>query len=196
VRKQFMTSRIAMAGVVGLAALTLSACGGSDETSAAKGKGKAASTPAATMKLSSTDVAADGKVPAWARGKYPEYCESGENRSPSFTWTAPPAGTKSLVMMMTDLTVVGYTHWVVMDIPPTTTSLASAPQGKVTTGVLGRTISGPSTYLGPCVVGNIYQYTIYALDQPLGGSKDTSIVEAEPLMAGHVLAKSSLSVHL
>ena len=55
-------------------------------------------------------------------------CE-GQNVSPSLSWSGAPAGTKSFALTVYDPdapTGSGWWHWVVVNLPPTTTSLPKA----------------------------------------------------------------------
>ena len=61
-------------------------------------------------------------------------CDGG-NTSPALTWRNPPAGTKSYVLTVYDPdapTGIGWTHWVVANIPAETRSLPAAitPEGQ------------------------------------------------------------------
>ena len=61
-------------------------------------------------------------------------CDGG-NTSPALTWRNPPAGTKSYVLTVYDPdapTGIGWTHWVVANIPAATRSLPAAitPEGQ------------------------------------------------------------------
>lgn len=138
--------------------------------------------------LTSPDVTADGSVPTWAVGSFAGYCD-GENRSIALHWSGAPTETVAFAVSMIDAT---YVHWVVMDIPATASGLAATPDGAVSEGVVGTSIAGGGGYVGPCVEGHEYVYTVYALDTTVGGTEQTSWSAAEALMAGHVLASASL----
>ena len=43
----------------------------------------------------------------------------GEDRSPTLIWTAPPAGTVEMALLVTDDDADGFVHWAVAGIPPT-----------------------------------------------------------------------------
>lgn len=56
---------------------------------------------------------------------------TGRNVSPQLSWSGAPAGTKSYAIQMFDPdapTGSGFWHWVVFNIPPTTTSLPKGPE--------------------------------------------------------------------
>jgi Raf kinase inhibitor-like YbhB/YbcL family protein len=99
---------------------------------------------------------------------------SGQNVSPALKWSGAPAGTQSFAVTVYDPdapTGSGWWHWVVYDIPATTTELAEHAGnsgGKLPTGALqGRTDFGSAGYGGPCPPAgdkpHRYIFTVYAL---------------------------------
>ena len=98
---------------------------------------------------------------------------TGQNISPALEWSNPPAGTKSYAVTMYDPdapTGSGWWHWVMYNIPATTTSLPAgagngrnAPRGSAQ----GPTDFGSKGYGGPCPpVGDKphhYHLTVFAL---------------------------------
>jgi Raf kinase inhibitor-like YbhB/YbcL family protein len=96
--------------------------------------------------------------------------------SPPLSWTAVPPGTESyaIVMVGPDSTGAGsYYHWVIWDIPATTTGLPEAvaqmampsvPAGsqQISPGIDGATWPG---YAGPCPpIPIAYTFTVFALN--------------------------------
>lgn len=153
---------------------------------------EAASLPG-LLTLTSPDLDADGRLPAWATGAFRGFCE-GDNRSPSFTWTDAPAGTAGYVLLMTDVADPGFVHWVVTGIPGDATGLAPADDGQVAEGVVGSSLAGPGRYVGPCVVDNSYRFVLHALDEPVTGGAGTSLSSVAGSIAGHVLDTAELVV--
>jgi Raf kinase inhibitor-like YbhB/YbcL family protein len=98
---------------------------------------------------------------------------NGQNISPALQWTNPPAGTKSFAVTVYDPdapTGSGWWHWVMYNIPATTTALPAgagngrnAPRGSDQ----GTTDFGTKGYGGPCPpVGDKphhYNFTVFAL---------------------------------
>jgi Raf kinase inhibitor-like YbhB/YbcL family protein len=98
---------------------------------------------------------------------------NGQNISPALDWVNAPAGTKSFAVTVYDPdapTGSGWWHWVMYNIPATTTSLAAgagtgrnAPRGSAQ----GRTDFGTKGYGGPCPpVGDRphhYHFKVFAL---------------------------------
>ena len=99
---------------------------------------------------------------------------SGNNVSPQLSWTNTPAGTKSFVLTMFDPdapTGSGFWHWVVVNIPASTSALAngaSKDAAKLPIGSLEtRTDLGAPGYAGPCPPARDtprrYVFTLHAL---------------------------------
>ena len=165
----------------------------------------------------------------------------GANLSPAINWSGAPDGTKSFAIIChdpdvpskpddvnqadreipDDLPRVDFYHWVLVDIPATTTALAEgADSGEVTAGGKepGATANGVrginnytdwfagdadmkgnyGGYDGPCPPWNDsimhhYHFTVYALDvDSLGLDGVFGGPEALAAMDGHVLAKGTI----
>src|SRR5580693_6492461 len=127
-----------------------------------------ASPAAAAMTLSSTDIRPGG--PIAAAQIYPR-C-GGQNISPQLSWSGAPGGTRGLVLTMIDLDVKpsDWSHWIVVDLPPSATGL---PRGVKT--LPGKAVAvagnfGDARYDGPCPPPGTgvhrYQFTIWAMPQP------------------------------
>ena len=128
----------------------------------------AAAPAMAAMALTSNDIGPGAAIPS--AQIYPR-C-GGENISPELTWSGAPPGTKSLVLTMIDTSVKPsqWSHWIVVDLPPTATTLA---RGTKTLPGAARAISsnfGDASYDGPCPPSGSgvheYQLTIWALPIP------------------------------
>jgi Raf kinase inhibitor-like YbhB/YbcL family protein len=79
------------------------------------------------LEITSADVADGGH---WAKPQYSAMfgVPGGEDRSPQLTWSGAPEGTKSFLVSVYDPeapTPSGFWHWMVADIPATTTELPS-----------------------------------------------------------------------
>jgi Raf kinase inhibitor-like YbhB/YbcL family protein len=119
----------------------------------------------AAMTLTSNDIQPGAEIaPAQI---YPR-C-GGENISPQLTWSGAPRGTKSFVLTMIDLSVKPsqWSHWVVIDLPPDSTSI---PRGSKTLPGGAKAIPsnfGDPSYDGPCPPKGTgvheYNLTIWAL---------------------------------
>jgi Raf kinase inhibitor-like YbhB/YbcL family protein len=123
--------------------------------------------PAFALQLTSPDIK-DG-VPIAQEQLYTR-C-GGSNVSPALAWSGAPAGTKSFAVTAIDLSVKpnGWSHWIVLDLPPTATSLgkgaALPPGAKAMTSDFG-----DASYDGPCPPPGSgvhqYQFTVWALGTP------------------------------
>lgn len=133
---------------------------------------------------------------------------SGDNISPSLTWKNAPAATKSFAVTVYDPdapTGSGWWHWVVFNIPASTTSL---PAGAGTTGsatmvtgaVQSRTDFGSFGYGGPCPPQgdklHRYIFTVYALkvakldaDQNASGALVGYMINANHIAKATITAK-------
>ena len=129
----------------------------------------------ARFNLTSTDLTNGGTIPN--AHVFNEFGCKGNNVSPALAWSGAPPDTKSFALMVHDPdapTGSGWWHWVVYNIPPTTTSLPAGagdtkknlmPAG----AVQGRNDYGSVGYGGPCPPpGNPhhYHFRVYALKVP------------------------------
>jgi Raf kinase inhibitor-like YbhB/YbcL family protein len=120
--------------------------------------------PAAAMELTSPDIREGAPI---AKEQVYTRC-GGENVSPALSWMGAPAGTKSFAITAIDHNVPpnDWSHWIVIDIPPGTTSLgkgASLPTGAQAM----MTDFGDAAYGGPCPPpgsgAHHYEFTVWAL---------------------------------
>jgi hypothetical protein len=124
----------------------------------------------------------------------------GEDLSPALSWSEPPAGTQSLVLVFDDPDAPAGTwdHWLLFNIPATIRSL---PEGVPADG----TVEGIGThgsnswhrlgYGGPCPpkgTTHRYFFRLYALDTLLDLGAGAGKTEIETTMEGHVLAEGQL----
>ena len=145
---------------------------GAQATKAQKEKMKVApARPAASFRVTAPDLVSRGRI---ALGHvYNGMGCGGQNLSPALQWSNAPTGTKSFAVTMYDPdapTGSGWWHWVMYNIPASTTSLAdgagngrNAPSGSAQ----GMTDFGTKGYGGPCPpVGDKphhYHITVFAL---------------------------------
>lgn len=96
---------------------------------------------------------------------------TGGNQSPQLSWKNAPEGTKSFAVTIYDPdapTGSGWWHWVVYDIPATTTSLPADLKNQAPEGAkLGRTDFGAKGFGGACPPpkdkAHRYVITVFAL---------------------------------
>jgi Raf kinase inhibitor-like YbhB/YbcL family protein len=150
--------------------------------------------PSDTFQLTSSDADPDGYLPPTAQGDVTPYCPGGENVSPSLEWIGAPDGTESFVLLMTDRSFNDYSHWVVTNIPADTSALLPAKSGAITEGVVGSNARAAGGYIGPCIAGRAYDYTLYSLDTTIDGDASTTASEAASLMDGHILGTATVQL--
>jgi len=143
----------------------------------------------AKFTLSSTDLTEGGRI-AEAQ-VFNEFGCKGGNVSPALSWGGAPADTQSFALLVHDPdapTGSGWWHWVVYNIPASTTSLpagAGDPKKKLMPAgaVQGRTDYGSVGYGGPCPPPgkpHHYHFQLYALKV----AKLDLPADASPAMVG------------
>jgi Raf kinase inhibitor-like YbhB/YbcL family protein len=131
---------------------------------------------------------------------------TGKNLSPELHWTGAPAGTQSFAVNIYDPdapTGSGWWHWVVINLPATTTSLpqgAGAADGsKLPAGTQQiRTDYGTKGYGGPCPPQgdkpHRYIVTVHALKVPkLDVPADATAALAGFMVNANTLAKATFT---
>ena len=147
-----------------------------------------------TMNLSSTSFQDGSQIPA-------KFTCSGAGISPQLAWTAPPAKTASLALIVTDPDAPRGTwvHWVLYNLPAAGTR--ALPEGlpaldQLPDGALqGRNDFGKIGYGGPCPPPGSphhYVFTLYALDAKLNLPVGATRAQVEAAMQGHILASGRL----
>lgn len=174
--------RIALVLTLAGTSMSLLGCGGGSAGAPcpenAAGAGGASDVPLSeaitaprTLQVQSTDFV-DGQ-PMPVENSFSGFGCTGQNKSPSIAWSGAPPDTKSYAIVAHDPdapTGVGFFHWLVFDIPATTTSLGANAATSLPEGVQsGHTDFGAQSYGGPCPPpGSPHRYifTVYALDVP------------------------------
>ncbi|HEX5044357.1 MAG TPA: YbhB/YbcL family Raf kinase inhibitor-like protein [Candidatus Polarisedimenticolaceae bacterium] len=123
------------------------------------------------------------------------YTCDGSDTAPPLSWSAIPAGARSLVLIVDDPDAPGGTwvHWIVYNLPPAAKNLA--PGGALPKGALqGRNGWRKTAYGGPCPPSGRHRYShrLYALDTVLPDLQGPSKATLEQAMEGHVLAQAEL----
>ncbi len=121
-----------------------------------------------------------------------KYSCDGEDLNPPLTIEGVPKESKSLALIVDDPDAPHGTfdHWVVWDIPPSTTKIAenSVPG---TEGLNGARQKG---FMGPCPPSGTHRYffKVYALDTELKLGAKTTKRDLEKALENHILAKGEL----
>lgn len=125
----------------------------------------------------------------------------GQNQSPQLSWSNAPEGTKSFAITIHDSdapTGSGWWHWIVIDIPSNTTSLARGAGSEGATGMLQiKNDYGSASFGGPCPPEghgiHTYTITIHALDVEKLGIDDTVSAPVAGFNIGaHTIGKASI----
>ena len=147
----------------------------------------------ATLALSSTSFQGGGKIPS-------QYTCDGADTSPQLSWPAPPAGTKSFALIMSDPDAPGgtFVHWVLYDIPAVNRELpAGIPKQSqlADNSRQGKNDFGKTGYGGPCPPGGTHHYvfSLYALDATIDLPPGATRSQLETAMKGHILAHGELT---
>lgn len=124
----------------------------------------------------------------------------GANVSPDLQWSVPPAGTKSLALVMHDPdALVDFTHWIVFDLRPDAGSLAEGASGQ---GILpqgsteGMNDFDQRGYGGPCPPGDKphrYVFHVYALDTRLELTASVNRRQLDSAISRHILADGEIT---
>ena len=146
------------------------------------------------MELSSPAFAPGGAIPMR------HTCE-GDDLAPALVWSGPPAGTKSLALIVDDPDApdpaapkMTWVHWVLYDIPPTLRGLPDGGRPAIAAARDGLNDWKRTGYGGPCppVGRHRYFFKLYALDAALGDLQQPTKAKLEQAMHGHVLASVEL----
>lgn len=126
----------------------------------------------------------------------------GADVSPPLAWTDPPARATAFVLIADDPDAPRGTwvHWVLFDMPASTTQLPENVARSDTPAGLGDAHQGRNDfhktgYGGPCPPpGSAHRYffKLYALDAPLALRAGATKQDVERAMQGHVLGTAQL----
>jgi Raf kinase inhibitor-like YbhB/YbcL family protein len=116
----------------------------------------------ATLTVTSTDFTEGAAIPA-------DFTCKGAGRAPSLSWSGDTKGAKALAVVVDDPDAPSgtYVHWIVLDLPASTTALSS-------NGVRGlkeaKNSSSKKGWTPPCPPSGLhhYRFTVYALKQATG----------------------------
>ncbi len=143
-----------------------------------------------TLVLTSSAFAAGEAIPSRHTGE-------GDDVSPPLVWTAPPANTREICLLVEDPDAPRpqpWVHWLVAGLPAGTTSLAEGVrqgfvEGHNDFGDIGW--GGPMPPKGHGV--HRYIFKVMAVDRPTSLRRGFSKRELLDAIAGHVLADGQLT---
>jgi hypothetical protein len=145
------------------------------------------------MQLNSAAFTEGGAIPA------KHTCDA-KNVSPPLKWSGVPASAKSLALIVDDpdAPVGTWVHWVLYDLPATTTGLAEdLPRSQYVTGGAKQGLNDFKHlgYGGPCPPPgkpHRYFFKLYALDAVLDLKPGLTKRDLEQAMEKHLLAQAQL----
>jgi Raf kinase inhibitor-like YbhB/YbcL family protein len=142
------------------------------------------------LAVTSRSFESNGAIPV-------DYTCDGADRSPQLTWSAPPSGTKSFAILVTDPDAAGgeFVHWVAYGIRADATSIPEATDAAELGGLSGTNGFNRTGYSGPCppkMELHTYAFRVYALDAVLAPRSSESGDDLLNDMNGHVLAEGML----
>ncbi len=127
-----------------------------------------------------------------------EYTCDGAGTAPMLTWSAVPAGTRSIAILVDDPDAARgpFTHLLVTNLPADQESLDLGTALPVGTSE-SRNDSGTTGYLAPCPEDGThhYHFRVYALDARVARAPATRAVTRAAFLRGiegHVLAEGEL----
>jgi Raf kinase inhibitor-like YbhB/YbcL family protein len=140
----------------------------------------------ATMKITSSAFHERGEIPS-------KFTCDGSDTSPPLQITGIPSEAKSLVLIADDPDAPSglFTHWLVWNISPQTSSIA---EGSTPKGVQGANDFGKPGYRGPCPPPGVHRYSfkIFALDRELDLRSGAKRSQVDAAMKGHVIGQGEL----
>jgi Raf kinase inhibitor-like YbhB/YbcL family protein len=147
------------------------------------------------VKLTSSAFAEAATIPV-------KHTCDGPDISPPLAWTATPPNTKSFAVIMDDpdAPMGTWVHWVLWNLPGTSSSLPENVAKTRELNELGGALQGNNTwpkigYYGPCPPPgkpHRYFFKLYALDAQLPLKAGAVKADVERAMQGHVLAEAQL----
>lgn len=152
---------------------------------------------AAGLTITSVDFADGASMPEWTTADALGGQCTGDNTNPQLAWTDAPDDTAGFVLTMIDTDARDFVHWMLADIPASTTSIERGASDDVPgvggKGALSSEYDGK--YFGPCPPDPAHHYvlTVYALDTALALEPGFGLGELKDAMKGHVLAQGSLT---
>jgi len=145
---------------------------------------------ASSITVTSKSFASGGQIPV-------DLSCDGKNVSPQITWSSPPEGTKSLVVIVDDPDASHgtFTHWLVFDLPPTELALAEGVDPATLGAKIAQNDFHNVRYDGPCPPRNElhrYQFTVFAADYAVPLTESATRADVDEALSGHVLGAGTL----
>jgi Raf kinase inhibitor-like YbhB/YbcL family protein len=140
----------------------------------------------ANMKITSSAFQQGAEIPS-------KFSCDGANTSPPLQISDVPSGAKTLVLIVDDPDAPSglFTHWMVWNVSPQTSTIA---EGNAPKGVHGTNDFGKSGYGGPCPPSGTHRYyfKVFALDRELDLPSGSKRSQLDTAMKSHVVAQGEL----
>jgi hypothetical protein len=142
-----------------------------------------------TLTVTSKTFSQAGKIPIDST------CD-GKEKMPDVVWSAPPEGTKSLVVLIDDPDASGgvFTHLLIYDVPPDVHGITD--ETDVRGGTFGLNDFKATRYNGPCPPkgeAHRYRFKVLAIDVRLGLREGLTRNEVDQKIDGHLLGEGTLT---
>lgn len=127
-----------------------------------------------------------------------KYTGKGEDVSPDLELSNISPQAKSIAIIMDDLSIGSFNHWVIWNIPPMKKIPEAIPRG-VGTGILGGAVQGKgygiNQYKGPNPPSGThkYKFNVFVLDTLLNLSSNMGKSELLKQMEGHILQYGTIT---
>jgi Raf kinase inhibitor-like YbhB/YbcL family protein len=141
-----------------------------------------------SMQLQSQSFAANQAIP----DRFSAY---GQNISPQLTWTTPPAGTQSLVLLVEDPDAPRpqpFVHWLLYNIP---VSANGIEEGRIPDGAfVGKNDAGMEGYYGPRPPSGShhYHFKLFAVDRQLSLTQGANKEDVMKAINYHTIGEGEL----
>lgn len=146
-----------------------------------------ATTAPSSITVSSTAFHDGGSIPV-------KYTCDGAGTSPPLAWTGTPAAAKALAIVVDDPDAPNgtFTHWVLLDLDPKTTSVA---EGITPDATQADNSAGKPSYYGPCPPSGThhYRFTVYALSKATNLPAGTKLTETLKAIDNNTIARGRLT---
>ncbi|HET8551534.1 MAG TPA: YbhB/YbcL family Raf kinase inhibitor-like protein [Gammaproteobacteria bacterium] len=141
------------------------------------------------FRLTSPAFSAGGTIPV-------RYTCDGRGSSPPLAWQGVPGGTRSLALIVDDPDAPRgtFVHWVLYNLPVSTTHLGAGVDPKSGMPRFGVNSRGDAAYTGMCPPSGAhhYHFKLYALDTRLPAQGHMTKAELLQAMQGHELGMAEL----
>ena len=144
----------------------------------------------ASITVTSKAFAANAAIPV-------EHTCDGRDLLPPVTWSAPPQGTRALVVVLEDPDVSSgvFTHFILMNVSAEATSVTEGADFAAMGAAIGVNDFGNARYNGPCPPkgeAHRYRFRVVALDAPLKLNEGATREALDAAMDGHLIGEGVL----